>query len=317
MLDKAEQRLDYVDYLRCFGIVLMIMGHVGFGEIFDKWIHSFHMPLWFFISGFFCNPNDEYLKHIKKRTKKILLPYIVFGSLYIILAGMLWGKWEWVELLFPNSNYIILNGALWFLPALFFSDVIVFTLLKLQKCSIATLIIVFFSVIGSHALIKLPFAIDSALVGIGFFYIGYLVRNKAMRLIKLKVSWSIIVFVILSYLANVNGYVNMRTNTYACIGMFWVTSVGLILSLFNIFREVCQKINVNWVKYIGKNSLVYVCMNQMIIFLLDRLIFVKFANFEMLVWIIVQILKVLIVILVCCFIDFIVSQTPLRIILGK
>lgn len=50
---RAEQRLDYVDAFRGLGIIAMVMGHIGFGEIFDHFIHAFHMPMFFFISGFF------------------------------------------------------------------------------------------------------------------------------------------------------------------------------------------------------------------------------------------------------------------------
>ena len=46
-------RLNDVDLFRAVGIVLMIMGHVGFGNMFSKWIHIFHMPMFFVISGYF------------------------------------------------------------------------------------------------------------------------------------------------------------------------------------------------------------------------------------------------------------------------
>ena len=42
--------MDYIDIYRAFGIILMVMGHIGFGGKFDKFIHAFHMPMFFFIS---------------------------------------------------------------------------------------------------------------------------------------------------------------------------------------------------------------------------------------------------------------------------
>lgn len=47
-----DKRIEYVDIYRGIGIILMIMGHIGFGGKFDIWIHAFHMPMFFFISGF-------------------------------------------------------------------------------------------------------------------------------------------------------------------------------------------------------------------------------------------------------------------------
>lgn len=49
--DNLTDRLNYIDCFRAIGICLMIMGHVGFGGHFDKWIHAFHMPMFFFVSG--------------------------------------------------------------------------------------------------------------------------------------------------------------------------------------------------------------------------------------------------------------------------
>lgn len=45
-------RIGYIDFLRGFGIICMVMGHIGFGTLFDKLIHCFHMPMFFIISGF-------------------------------------------------------------------------------------------------------------------------------------------------------------------------------------------------------------------------------------------------------------------------
>ena len=84
---SKTERLDYVDYLRCFGILLMVMGHVKFGSLSNTWIHAFHMPLWFFISGFFCKPSQNFKSHVLKRVKTILVPYFCFGVGYIVLYG--------------------------------------------------------------------------------------------------------------------------------------------------------------------------------------------------------------------------------------
>lgn len=51
--NSYAERLDYIDIFRALGIILMVMGHIGFGSKFDKFIHAFHMPMFFWISGFF------------------------------------------------------------------------------------------------------------------------------------------------------------------------------------------------------------------------------------------------------------------------
>ena len=68
-LDNMNKRLTYMDIFRGMGIILMIMGHVGFGKVFDHFIHAFHMPMFFFISGFFYNRNKTFGVFIKNKAK--------------------------------------------------------------------------------------------------------------------------------------------------------------------------------------------------------------------------------------------------------
>lgn len=58
-----KERILYIDNLRAFAIMLVVMGHIlqftfgdshGFDHPFFKFIYSFHMPLFFFISGMFA-----------------------------------------------------------------------------------------------------------------------------------------------------------------------------------------------------------------------------------------------------------------------
>lgn len=49
-MEGINKRIAYIDYFRCAGIVLMIMGHIGFGGRFDTLIHAFHMPMFFLCS---------------------------------------------------------------------------------------------------------------------------------------------------------------------------------------------------------------------------------------------------------------------------
>ena len=56
---KQVNRIEYIDIFRSFGIILMIMGHIGYGDTFDFFIHAFHMPMFFFISGYFYQSYKE------------------------------------------------------------------------------------------------------------------------------------------------------------------------------------------------------------------------------------------------------------------
>ncbi len=50
---SENKRIDYIALFRGSWIILMLMGHINFGAHFDHPIHAFHMPMFFFVSGFF------------------------------------------------------------------------------------------------------------------------------------------------------------------------------------------------------------------------------------------------------------------------
>ena len=59
----------------------MVMGHIGYGQVFDKFIHAFHMPMFFLISGALFKKTNQYStgQYIRKKSKSLLLPYVVLG----------------------------------------------------------------------------------------------------------------------------------------------------------------------------------------------------------------------------------------------
>ena len=97
-----KDRLVFVDYFRAFGILLMIMGHVGFGSVFDKWIHAFHMPMWFFISGYFYKSDRKFFVHVRKRVVSLVVPFLFFSFCYLTLYYMRTSSFEINRMLFPN-----------------------------------------------------------------------------------------------------------------------------------------------------------------------------------------------------------------------
>ena len=87
MSDNNSQnptRLQYLDMLRTIGIILMVMGHIGFSGVFSKWIHGFHIPLFYILSGYFYK-NQPIKRLLKKRLRTIIIPYVIFGIFHCIL----------------------------------------------------------------------------------------------------------------------------------------------------------------------------------------------------------------------------------------
>ena len=135
------KRLTYFDIARGAGMVLVLIGHLQ-GEILNFspyilylciWIFSFHMPLFFIISGMLIRyKNDlrrDFRELAKKRFKGIMVPYYLFSLIYIgiVLYGMFVDKVVPPSTLYINLWYVAgLYGmnVLWFLPALFLGELL-------------------------------------------------------------------------------------------------------------------------------------------------------------------------------------------------
>jgi fucose 4-O-acetylase-like acetyltransferase len=96
----AATRESWNDVAKGWGILLVVLGHAlrglqnvqllpreGWSHALDAWIYSFHMPLFFLLSGFFMEkavqrPLDRALKD---RAKTLLWPYIVWSMLQTLV----------------------------------------------------------------------------------------------------------------------------------------------------------------------------------------------------------------------------------------
>ncbi|MCD4694754.1 MAG: acyltransferase family protein, partial [Bacteroidales bacterium] len=48
----GKQRFEWIDIAKGIGILLVVYGHCQPPPLIEKFVYAFHMPLFFFISGF-------------------------------------------------------------------------------------------------------------------------------------------------------------------------------------------------------------------------------------------------------------------------
>ena len=114
-------RLIYIDCLKGFLIILVIIGHiiqmndVDFtNNIIYRYIYSTHMPLFFVVSGFLSYKERLFLKDLKKRVFQLLLPFFTWWFLHWLFESKLDFFYSLINLI-KNPDY-----GLWFLWVLFF-----------------------------------------------------------------------------------------------------------------------------------------------------------------------------------------------------
>ena len=145
MAEPDRRRLEFVSFAYAIGGILVVFGHsypLGKAYIPEtlltirSFIYTFHMPLFFFISGMLLNYTSECSNHhsykqelifIKKKASKLLIPYFLLALVAIIPKYMvsqyisdtvsLDGGYLIKTLLSPRDN---VWGHFWFIPVLFF-----------------------------------------------------------------------------------------------------------------------------------------------------------------------------------------------------
>lgn len=137
-VEKEQEKAPYnitFGILSALAIIMIVAGHTGYdiltvGGLFPY--YSFHVPLFLFISGYFYRAEEEErpLHYVKKKAKRLLLPYFAWNLVYGLLAwalrafyGFSMGEAVSLKTLlvspFLNGYQFIYNYAAWFVPVLF------------------------------------------------------------------------------------------------------------------------------------------------------------------------------------------------------
>lgn len=191
--------------LSVWGIILVVLGHSGFEEpiiqqkldLLHKWIYSFHMPLFFMISGYLFSYTNKDLSSIhpitflNKKIQRLLIPYILLGCVLYVIKFAFSGL-SHAERTFSIEGFFKMfvspgcadstMGYLWYLLSLFVIFVIVITLIRL-RCDLknTSLCVALFCLLvcAENYLPKTGwFNISSAIHYMPFFIVGILLCNN-------------------------------------------------------------------------------------------------------------------------------------------
>lgn len=289
-----QQRFEWVDNLKGIGMILVVLGHAYIPMTENKYILSFHMPLFFLISGYLFNfgKNNNFLFFIKKKIKTLLIPYFSFAFItyffwLIVERKFKLGDNNNISISKPligifysinQYNYMVFDGVLWFLTCLFVVEIFFYTINKnITKQRNLMISLVILSIVGylSSLLlpVRLPWNADVALTAIVFYGAGFLFKSNIERVRmkpnKFKIFVIISCIVINIIFVNINQVVFMFENQYGNYICFYMASFSGIM-VFTIISMMIKGSKI--LKFIGTNSLVMLALHQKIYTILSYLI---------------------------------------------
>jgi acyltransferase len=291
-----RERIYWIDICRALGIIAVIYGHALTWNSHRYILYAFHIPLFFFIAGLVHHykKSQHFPTVLKKSIKNNLVPYFIFALLTYLaviaiggfqnitsgkvihqLLGILYGS--------GNLNFLAFNVALWFLPCLFITKIGFFLIEKISDTKrFLAFAMIAFSLIGYTTSVyfrelKLPFGIESALTGIVFFGLGYLMEKEREKVAEFLRKYafiilpaSIIICIVIATL-NFNAYgyqIDMRLNKLANYFYFYIGAISGITAC--ITASIILKRN-RILEYIGQNSLVLYIWHWPLFILSDKI----------------------------------------------
>lgn len=199
-MDRVKQsfeRIQYIDIARGLGIFFVVLGHNLENEMLSfKLIYSFHVPLFFFLSGLCFNPNKyKTIKEIATdKSKKLLYPYFGFGFISMVIYCIF--KDDNIValkcLLFANRYQMMeapFNVPMWYLPCLYSVIIIFYFCYRHIDSKVLIVVLSIGSIIGYTTVHHpvLPWSLDSAIHYLGYFAFGYYVKTKKVN--KMTSRW--------------------------------------------------------------------------------------------------------------------------------
>lgn len=139
---QCNNQSKYMNLLKALGIIAVVMGHAS--SPFTSIIYSYHMPLFFFISGYFFKDKylDRPLDFVKRRFKSLYLTFVLYELFFVLIRNLLINinvyTSDQVPPITELKQFLVLLktllsfsytgdmmlGAFWFLKSLFFVNIL-------------------------------------------------------------------------------------------------------------------------------------------------------------------------------------------------
>jgi len=287
---QKKGRLSYVDMAKGFAMLLVIIGHCTYSDkLLVGWLYSFHMPLFFALSGFTFRPEkySSVREVITVKFRQLIIPYFFFcGALWALSLLLLDG----LHLQYRHINELIgivvskrLSDyffSLWFLTTLFLAEPLLWCITRLTRDRalwLAPLSVGLFAIgAGVLQVVKGTYwSADLVPIALSFLILGYLLKKGMDRIadrepssVPLLLAWGVnLLFFFLNYRqgGRIDLYFCKLINPAYCFLSACGGTIGTILLCRRLER--CTAL-----EYIGKNSIIFYAFESLAIPLAERML---------------------------------------------
>ena len=295
-MKEVKKRILWVDIAKALTILSVPISHtLPLDLTIRSMIFSFHMPLFFILSGFTTKLATDW-KTLFKRLKKNFL-YLIVPTLLVITIFALsdtlsktnifgffpkfayWMREFFIDR-YPEGFYTA--SAVWFLVALFWAKLFmdfINVVFKTEKNGILFFLLGAFGMSMGVFEFRPPFFLDLGLVAMLFMEIGILWRRYEERINKYSTLITIVAAIYWFSRTMRGDYIEMWTRFYAgfevCI-LVAVAGTWLVAEFSKMIEESTKKIKKGFTKK-ALDSFITLGKNTMILYLVHCLEYVFFG----------------------------------------
>lgn len=276
---EKQNRNSYIDIVKGLGMVLVILGHLNvIPQISRAIIYSFHMPLFFILSGLFLKNYSNFKECFSKTFKTLYVPFlsvVLFDTIIITIFGIIEGTGiPYLEI--KNNIFVLfgfcfdlINRPVWFLFALFIIKNIYYFCRKKTYLKVACIVVSFVTVIVLYKR-DIPSGIIyvMAFAEIGFFALGDILRDFVFdipKIVKNNTRISALLLLlsipILAYFSCINECVDITD--YICgnpilfyfNGIFGSLVFFVFCALIYMLKDSRLSLVINPIEALGRNTI--------------------------------------------------------------
>lgn len=259
-------RIKWIDFNRGLLILLVVMAHSFCPEILFSYI-SYILPGFLFLSGFLYK-DRPFLKTLRKLFLTLAIPYLIAGSINIII-------WFVTKPLIPvpendfTLSEVIINFLfvrteagqtaanlipIWFLSLLFFTEVF-YALLKKAKLVLPAVIFGIISVNFYDG--PLLWKLDVVPVALVFFFFGILWRSRnGLKGFEKPVITFLVSVSIFAAIVNLNGLVDMNADYYGKIPLLFYPAGICVILIFTSLSQLFENSKISgYFDLLGTNTI--------------------------------------------------------------
>lgn len=292
-----KERIKYVDAAKGLGMLLIMFGHVTkYDNPVDLWMSSFKVTIFYIMSGFLMSYSGSIKKRtfgvfMKKTFVSLAVPYISFSILGIIfkvwcvyvkmkpLSKVTKAFWQYLW----DSVFLEGINSMWFLPTIFFGEIIFFFLIRAPK-----FIKILYAAAGLYAVTAVNEIIEhfqlsmkaqmdqisidnvSNLIGavgqgfmaawfIGAGYIIYIVYRK-IKDDRIKILGGLGLSILNVFLSQLNSHVDIHVLKEGDKpALFYICGIVGSLGAIMLLDFLSERVNLSGLDFWGKNSLAVMC----------------------------------------------------------